>query len=254
MSTPSATQPRSAVVVRGGWDGHFPVETTELFIPFLETSGFAVRVEESATVFADAAFMETVDLIVLTASMATIDDAQFAGLRTAVERGAGMAGWHGGIVDAYRDRPDYLQFMGAQFAAHPGKPEAERMGVPSDSFVTHSIRMTEAGKVHPITTGLADFELDTEQYWLLHDDYLDVLATTTVAARDWEPWNRPITSPAIWTRQWGLGRIFVATPGHDVSVLENHTVRAIVERGMLWAARDSAARDSAARDSAEETR
>ena len=36
---------------------------------------------------------------------------------------------------------------------------------------------------------------DTEQYWVLHDDLIDVLATTTHPARPWHPWHRPITSP-----------------------------------------------------------
>lgn len=30
------------------------------------------------------------------------------------------------------------------------------------------------------------------------------------------------------------------TPGHDLAVLQDPTVRALVERGMLWAARDQA--------------
>jgi hypothetical protein len=28
-----------------------------------------------------------------------------------------------------------------------------------------------------------------------------------------DPWHRPVTSAAVWTRQWGGGRIFVSTPG-----------------------------------------
>ena len=40
---------------------------------------------------------------------------------------------------------------------------------------------------HPITQGISDFELTTEQYWVLHDDYNDVLATTTQAVREWDP-------------------------------------------------------------------
>ena len=47
MSTPQA------LVVRGGWDGHRPVEATDMYIPFLEASGFTVRVEESNEVYAD---------------------------------------------------------------------------------------------------------------------------------------------------------------------------------------------------------
>ena len=64
-----------------------------------------------------------------------------------------------------------------------------------------------------------------------------VLATTTQAARPGDPWNRPVTSPAIWTRSWGQGRIFVATPGHSLDVLDHPSVRTVVERGLLWAAR-----------------
>jgi type 1 glutamine amidotransferase len=230
-------QRRRALVVRGGWDGHQPVETTELFIPFLEANGFDVRIEGSPAVYADAAAMGETDLVVQTMTMSTIEPPELEGLIAAVTRGTGLAGWHGGIADSYRASADYLQFIGAQFAAHPGIPATERTGEQSDNYVRHRIVMTPAAADHPITRGLGDFELVTEQYWTLHDDYLDVLATTTQAVRPGDPWNREITSPAIWTRQWGAGRMFVSTPGHRVEVLEHPVLRTIVERGLLWAAR-----------------
>ena len=34
---------RRALVVRGGWDGHQPEATTDLFLPFLREQGFEVR-------------------------------------------------------------------------------------------------------------------------------------------------------------------------------------------------------------------
>ena len=92
---------------------------------------------------------------------------------------------------------------------------------------------------HPITRGIEDFDLVTEQYWVLADSYIDVLATTTQKVREWDPWHREVTSPAIWTRRWGKGRIVVTTPGPHVDVLEHPSVRTIIERGMLWAARGS---------------
>jgi uncharacterized protein len=228
---------RRALVVRGGWDGHQPVETTDEFLPFLEENGFEVRVEESPAVYADDEYMAAVDLIVQVNTMSTIQDAEFTGLRRAIENGAGYAGWHGGIADSYRNTSDYLQLVGGQFAAHPGKHPDERTGEQSDNYVPHLIEMTPAAADHPITRGIGDFELTTEQYWVLHDDYIDVLATTTQAVRPWDPWNRPITSPAIWTRQWGKGRIFVSTPGHRIEVVRDPNVRTIIERGLLWAAR-----------------
>ena len=228
---------KSALVVRGGWDGHQPVETTELFIPFLQRNGFEVRVDESPAVYADAAYMDTVDLIVQVNTMTTIEKDEFAGLQRAVLNGAGMAGWHGGIADSYRDNADYLHMIGGQFAHHAGKDPAERTGEQSDNYIPYTVHITDLGRTHPITEGIADFDLVTEQYWVLSDEYNDVLATATQEVRQWDAWNRPVTAPAIWTRQWGKGRISVSAPGHRLEIVEDPTVRTIIERGLLWAAR-----------------
>ena len=231
------TDRKHALVVRGGWDGHMPVETTALFIPFLEANGFDVRVEDGTSIYADADVMDTVDLIVQVVTMSTIEREEFAGLQRAVLNGAGMAGWHGGIADSYRDNADYLHMIGGQFAHHAGKAPDERVGEQSDNYIPYTVRITELGKKHPITAGIEDFDLVTEQYWVLSDEYNDVLATTTQEVRPWDAWNRPVTAPAIWTRQWGKGRIFVSAPGHRIEVVEDPNVRTIIERGLLWAAR-----------------
>ena len=232
---------RTALVVRGGWEGHAPVEATELFLPFLRHNGFDVRVEESPEVYADADVLGGVDLIVQSVTMSKIEGPQLEGLRAAVVAGTGLVGWHGGIADSYRASSDYLQLIGGQFATHPGKEPELRAGGQEDNYLRHTIEITDLGREHPITSGIADFELDTEQYWVLHDDLIDVLATTTHPVRPWHPWHRPIVSPAVWTRLWGAGRIVVATPGHSVDVLRHDSVRTIIERGMLWATRTASA-------------
>ncbi|NED96232.1 hypothetical protein G1H11_13015 [Phytoactinopolyspora alkaliphila] len=231
---------RSALVVRGGWEGHSPVEATDLFIPFLKDHGFAVRVEGSPGVYADSSYMTDVDLIVQCNTMATIEDAEFTGLEAAIRQGAGFAGWHGGIADSYRNTSDYLHLVGGQFASHPGKHPDERVGDgPENNYVPYTVNITELGRDHEITRGIDDFDLVTEQYWVLSDNLNDVLATTTQKARPWDPWHREVTSPAVWTRLWGEGRVFVATPGHSVDVLEDTNVRTIIERGLLWASRST---------------
>jgi type 1 glutamine amidotransferase len=231
------TDVKSALVVRGGWFGHQPIEATDLFIPHLEENGYQVRVEESPAVYADAAYLAGVDVIVQCMTMSSIEKEEFEGLRAAVEAGTGLAGWHGGIADSYRNTSDYLHLIGGQFACHPGKHPAERIGEQSDNYVPYTVNMLPAAAEHPITAGIDDFDLVTEQYWVLTDDYIDVLATTTQAVREWDPWHRPVTSPAIWTRQWGRGRIFVATPGHHVDILEEPSVNTLIKRGLLWASR-----------------
>ncbi|TFC02423.1 ThuA domain-containing protein [Cryobacterium adonitolivorans] len=226
-----------ALIVRGGWDGHRPVESTELFVPFLRDHGYEVRIEESPAVYADDRVMAGTDLIVQSVTMSEITADQVAGLRDAVAAGAGLTGWHGGIADSYRASADYLQLVGGQFVTHPAKAPELREGGEEDNYLEHLVTVTAEGRTHPVTVGLADFSLTTEQYWVLHDDLCDVLATTTHPARAWQPWHRPLTSPAVWTRRWGNGRIVVTTPGHSLDVLQDPSVRTIIERGMLWATR-----------------
>ena len=228
---------RSALIVRGGWDGHQPVEATDLFVPFLREQGFEVRIEDGPGIYADAETMAGIDLIVQSNTMNSIEPDALKGLRAAIEAGTGMAGWNGGIADSYRNSSDYLQLIGGQFATHPSRHPDQRIGKAEDNYLPYTVELTELGRSHEIMAGITDFELETEQYWVLHDDLNDVLATTTHPVQPYHPWHRPVVSPAVWTRLWGQGRIFVATPGHSVEVLQDANVRTIIERGMLWASR-----------------
>ncbi|GAA2001106.1 ThuA domain-containing protein [Microbacterium ulmi] len=232
------TTSRTALVVRGGWDGHSPVEATDSFLAFLRDHGFAVRVEDATAVYADADAMAGVDVIVQCNTMNTIADEELTGLIGAVRAGTGLAGWHGGIADSYRGRVEYLQLVGGQFVDHPAKARPEELPHDgTDCFVDYTVRIDPAKRDHPIVRGIDDFTLTTEQYWVVSDAANDVLATTTIAARDFDAWARPVVSPAVWTRQWGRGRIFVATPGHDLRTLASPPVRTVIERGILWASR-----------------
>ena len=232
---------RKALVVRGGWDGHQPVEATDRFIPFLEAQGFAVRISESTAVYADAEAMAETDLIVQCVTMSHIEHGELVGLRAAVEAGTGLTGWHGGIADSFRSSSDYLQLVGGIFATHPAVGPGETRLEGEENYRHYTVHISELGRQHPITAGLEDFDLRTEQYWVLSDDLNDVLATTTHPAEPWQQWHRPTTSPVVWTRLWGAGRIVVSTPGHSVDVLDDPNVRTIIERGMLWAARTASA-------------
>jgi hypothetical protein len=215
-----------------------PVETTDFFRPFLQEHGFAVTVEESPDVYADAERMAGVDLIVQVVTMSTISKEALAGLIATVRAGTGMVGWHGGIADSYRDSADYLQLIGGQFAHHAAVAAPDELtGEQSDNYQHYTIELTELGRSHPVTAGVEDFALTTEQYWVLSDEYNEVLATTTQAKRDFDAWDRPVTFPAVWTRHWGDGRIVVSTAGHRLEIVQDPSVRRIIEQGLLWAAR-----------------
>ena len=216
---------RRALVVRGGWEGHAPFAATELFVPFLKDRGFEVVLSDTLEAYCDEAAMRETDLIVQCWTMGQLSGPQLEGLDRSVKGGTGFAGWHGGIVDSFRDSPGYLQLTGGQFVAHPG------------NFVDYDIEVLPEQAGHEVVRGLSKFSLHTEQYWVVTDPLDDVLATTRFAAVEGAPWRRPFTVPAVWTRLWGRGRVFVCTVGHGVADLEVPEVRTIIERGLLWASR-----------------
>ncbi|RLP86399.1 MULTISPECIES: ThuA domain-containing protein [unclassified Micromonospora] len=220
------TTDRRALVVRGGWEGHQPIETTDRFVPFLRDNGFAVEVSDDLADYADADRMARTDLVVQCWTMGTATEEQIAGLVAAVRAGTGFAGWHGGIVDSFRASTPYLQMTGGQFAEHPG------------GFVEHEIEVVPERADHPIVAGIQRrWSQVTEQYWMLTDAGNDVLATTRFRATPETPWRQDVVSPAVWTRQWGLGRVFVSTIGHRPEDLDHQEVRTLTERGLLWASR-----------------
>ncbi|WP_270888812.1 ThuA domain-containing protein [Pedococcus sp. 5OH_020] len=216
---------RRCLVVRGGWEGHHPAESTERFIPFLKSKGYAVEVSETLDSYLDADQLDATDLVVQCWTMGEITDEQVDGLRKAVAAGTGLAGWHGGIVDAFRSSAEYLQLTGGQFATHPG------------GIVDHEVTVRSERSEHPIVAGLDCWQQRTEQYWILTDAMNDVLATTRILGGDGAEWNQDMVFPTVWTRQWGLGRVFVSTIGHSPTDLDVPQVRTLTERGLLWASR-----------------
>ncbi len=221
----SSAAVRQALVVRGGWEGHRPVEATDRFIPFLEENGFSVEVHDGPEVYADADKLAATDLVMQCFTQGVATDEQVLNLSAAVQAGTGLAGWHGGIVDSFRGSPDYLHLTGGQWAAHPG------------GFVEYGVAVVQGRADHPIVAGLDTWRLNTEQYWVLTDALNDVLVTTTFPVGQETPWREELTCPAVWTRQWGKGKVFVSTMGHKLDDLDHPDVRTVTERGLLWASR-----------------
>ena len=216
---------RRALVVRGGWEGHTPEAVTDEFIGFLTADGFEVEVEDSLEVYADTEFMASLSLVMQSWTQGDILADEFRGLRDAICQGVGFAGWHGGVLDAFRQTAEFNQMLGGVFAAHP------------HGMVPHTVTITPEGHRHPVTEGIGDFDITTEQYWVLADSLSTVLATVDMAPQPGDPWPEPYRSPAAWARRWGQGRIFISTLGHSVEDLRVPQVRTLTERGLRWAAR-----------------
>lgn len=213
---------RRALVVRGGWDGHQPVTISDGFVPFLEERGFTVETSEDLAVYEDAERLAATDLIVQCWTMGTITREQSTTLAAAVRGGTGLAGWHGGIIDSFHDHGYHL-LTGGKFVMHP------------PGFHDHTVHPVPERADHPVIAGLDDFDVHTEQYWVLTDPHVDVLATTTFPPDELH--DRSVVMPAVWTRTSGAGRVFVSTLGHKPDDFDVPQVRTLTERGLLWASR-----------------
>jgi type 1 glutamine amidotransferase len=87
-----------------------------------------------------------------------------------------------------------------------------------------------ANKNNPITQGLADFEADDELYAKLQGD-----APINVLVEADSDWSKK-TEPLVFTVEYGKGRVFHETFGHDAKALQNPTVQKLIQRGCEWAA------------------
>ncbi len=213
---------KSALVVWGGWDGHEPRQCMEIFAPYLEGQGYDVRIENSLDVYEDADYMNSLSLIVPIWTMGEITREQEQGLLNAVKSGVGIAGWHGGMGDAFRKNCEYQFMVGGQWVAHPG------------GIIDYVVNITKPDD--PIVAGLSDFAMKSEQYYMHVDPGNEVLATTTLSGEH-IAWVEGTVMPAVWKRVWGEGRVFYSSVGHVAADFDVEEARTIVERGMLWASR-----------------
>jgi type 1 glutamine amidotransferase len=199
------------------------VTITDLFVPFLEEQGYTVELSDRLAVYEDAGLLAATDLILQCWTMGTLTREQSEGLAAAVRAGTGLAGWHGGIIDSFRGDVHYQLLTGGQFLMHP------------PGFHDHEVRLVPERAEHPVVAGLGDFRVHTEQYWVATDPLVDVLATTTFEPD--EVLAGTAVMPAVWTRNWGAGRVFVNTIGHKPDDFDVPEVRTLTERGLLWASR-----------------
>lgn len=214
--------PKKSLMVWGGWEGHEPKQCVDIFAPLLEAAGVEVEIETSLDVYTDTDRMATYDIITQVFTMSTITPEQEKGLLDTVEAGTGFAGWHGGMADAFRQNPTYQFMVGGQWVAHPG------------NIIDYTVNIINHDD--PITAGLNDFQMHSEQYLLHVDPSNEVLATTTFSG-EYTPWIDGTVMPVVWKRRWGKGKIFYSSLGHVAKDFDVPEAREIVRRGILWAAR-----------------
>jgi type 1 glutamine amidotransferase len=212
---------REALIVWGGWSGHEPEQGATIVGSMLEEEGFKVYIENTTEAFADPAIAD-MSLIVPIYTMSKIEKEEVDNLTRAVQGGVGLGGFHGGMCDAFREAVSYQFMCGGQWVAHPGNIIDYRVNI---------VRRDD-----PITQGLADFDYRSEQYYMHVDPSNEVLATTTFSGEHAD-WIAGVSMPVVWKRRHGKGRVFYSSLGHVAKEFEVPEMRAMLRRGLVWAAR-----------------
>ena len=237
-----------ALIFRGGWKGHEPVETSDVAARELRAEGFDVEIHESLDVLTDAERLLAQDLIVPMWTMAEANAKEplprdlDKHLLAAVQAGVGIGGWHGGMCDAFRTYEKYQFMTGGQWVSHPGGDKA-----------TYRVRIGRAQ--HEITDGVQDFFVTSEQYFMHVDPGVNVLATTYFPegaasgdgldqdaqdAVDRDEREPGAVMPVTWTKRYGKGRVFYTSVGHVAKVFDIPEVLTMLRRGLVWAAKGKA--------------
>lgn len=215
-----------ALITWGGWDGHEPDQVADIFDKMLRDEGVETTVTDNLDCFDDPD-LGRFDLIVPVWTMSKLSRETCAHVAEVVAAGTGIAGCHGGMCDAFRDTTLWQFMTGANWVAHPG-----------GDGVKHRVNITSAD---PLVDGIADFDVETEQYYLHVDPANTVLATTRTDVVTWyhSP-NGPVDMPVAWTRKWGLGRVYYNALGHKANVIADGPAHEMLRRGLLWAAQSKA--------------
>jgi type 1 glutamine amidotransferase len=212
---------KRALIVWGGWEGHEPRQCAAIIERMLTEDGVAVTLADSTAAFADPTLGE-LDLIVPVITQSTILPAEVDNLCAAVAAGVGLAGFHGGMGDTFRNEVKYQFMTGGQWVAHPG------------NIIDYSITVTRPDD--PVMAGITDFPYRSEQYYMHVDPNNNVLATTTFGAEH-APWIAGHVCPVVWKRHHGAGRVFYSSLGHKAHEFAVPQMFTILRRGMAWAIR-----------------
>lgn len=132
------------------------------------------------------------------------------------ERGQGLVILHHAIL-AFPEWDAYSDICGIDDRADFGY------------FPKQTLQMQVTDPTHPITEGLADWEMGDETYTMKSADEDSTILLTV---------DHPNSMDVIgWAREYGNSRIFCLQSGHDNVTYSNPNFREVLRRGIEWCAK-----------------
>lgn len=202
----------NALVLVGGKHHDQPGAREALREALTSRGGVRLTITEDLSMLANPSMTEY-DVLVNYTTGATLTPEEERGLLDFVSGGKGFAGIHCATV-TFRESAAYDEMIGSRFIKHP-------------PFGPVNVSITDAD--HPITHGIGAFSVLDELYVLDCDPrHVHLLARVSAGEVD---------QPCTYTKQYGQGRVFYTSLGHDPRCFISEDFRTIVHRGLRWATR-----------------
>ena len=229
-----AAKPIRAVIVTGG-HGFDQKAFTKLFEGHPDIVCEFKPQKDDSEVFEDVADWPY-DVVVLYNMTQKISEKRRQNFLGLLDRGVGLIVLHH-ATGAFQNWPEFEKIAGTRYylkemvvdgVTHPMC--AYREGVD----ITIHVEDPE----HPITKGLADFQVHDEGYRKLpHAQDNHVLLSTDNAASD---------KQIAWVRTYKNARVFCTTIGHGPQAFTSEPFRRVVARAIRWTAKRNVGRDDVA--------
>ena len=218
----NAQRPLRAVIVTGenSYSGHVWKDTSAELKTILEGGKDfqQVQVEPDPNFIASDAFFGY-DVAVLdfrNAKPLASDDKVQANLLKFLDQGKGIVTIHW-ANGAFPYWPEYVNIVGrAQQSKHDPRGPFDVKIVAAD---------------HPITRGLKDYQTDDELFFDTKEGDRPITAVATAHSKVQDK-----DFPMALTVEYGRGRVFNTTMGHDVRALQVPGTAELIRRGAAWAA------------------
>jgi putative membrane-bound dehydrogenase-like protein len=210
---------RLKVLFLGDRGHHVPAERAAQLVPALAARGIDVTYTERVDDL-NPENLKRYDAVIVYANIDAIRPAPMKALLDYVEGGGGFVPIHCASF-CFRNAPEYVALVGAQFQRHGTGTFDTKVVVPD----------------HPIVRGLEPFRTWDETYvHTLHNPKDRVVLQVRAEGDAEEPWT--------WVRTQGKGRVFYTAYGHDNRTWGHPGFVDLVERGIRWAANKTDVYDS----------
>jgi type 1 glutamine amidotransferase len=219
----SASRPIRILVVTGGHN-----YKVDQFNQMLESLGPGITYKVAALPDAYDMFLpenrDQYDVLVFYHMWQKITDEQAKAFEECIRNGKPVVALHHSIC-AFDGWPGYWDIIGGKYFHAVTKFKGKEYQPCSYIHDLH-FNVRVVSQKHPVTKGIADFEIFDETYkgYYVEDGVTPLLTTD-------EPSS---TSTIGWAKKYGKSKIVVLQSGHDAPTFENPNFRKLLKQAIIW--------------------